>query len=255
MKKIKTLSAAILIIGNEILSGKTQDKNIKFISDRCNKIGIKLREVRIIEDIKKIIINNIRTLSKNFDYVFTTGGIGPTHDDITAASVAEAFERNLILNKKAKSLLEEYYKKSGVNLNESRLKMAYIPKNAFLIKNSISAAPGFKIKNVWVMAGIPKIMQAMFIEGVEPHINKGTPICSQSIKVYIPEGEIAKILEKTQQKFLNIDIGSYPFYKPPKIGTTITCRGPDKKLVIEAIKLLCKSFAKANIQFLLDKKE
>tara|TARA_Y100000589_G_scaffold296561_1_gene303779 strand:- start:306 stop:1073 length:768 start_codon:yes stop_codon:yes gene_type:complete len=255
MKKIKTLSAAILIIGNEILSGKTQDKNIKFISDRCNKIGIKLREVRIIEDIKKIIINNIRTLSKNFDYVFTTGGIGPTHDDITAASVAEAFERNLILNKKAKSLLEEYYKKSGVNLNESRLKMAYIPKNAFLIKNSISAAPGFKIKNVWVMAGIPKIMQAMFIEGVEPHINKGTPICSQSIKVYIPEGEIAKILEKTQQKFLNIDIGSYPFYKPPKIGTTITCRGPDKKLVIEAIKLLCKSFAKANIQFLLGKKE
>ncbi|MBJ56719.1 MAG: competence/damage-inducible protein A [Rickettsiales bacterium] len=255
MKKIKTLSAAILIIGNEILSGKTQDKNIKFISDRCNKIGIRLREVRIIEDIKKIIINNIRTLSKNFDYVFTTGGIGPTHDDITAASVAEAFERNLILNKKAKSLLEEYYKKSGVNLNESRLKMAYIPKNAFLIKNSISAAPGFKIKNVWVMAGIPKIMQAMFIEGVEPHINKGTPICSQSIKVYIPEGEIAKILEKTQQKFLNIDIGSYPFYKPPKIGTTITCRGPDKKLVIEAIKLLCKSFAKANIQFLLGKKE
>ena len=255
MKKIKTLSAAILIIGNEILSGKTQDKNIKFISERCNNIGIRLREVRIIEDIKKIIINNIRSLSKNFDYVFTTGGIGPTHDDITSASVAEAFDRSLVINKSAKNLLEEYYKKSEVNLNESRLKMAYIPKNAFLIKNSISAAPGFRVKNVWVMAGIPKIMQAMFIEGVEPYIKKGTPICSKSIKVYIPEGEIAKILEETQQKFLNVDIGSYPFFKPPKIGTTITCRGSDKKFVIESIKLLCKSFAKANIQFLLDKKE
>ena len=133
--------------------------------------------------------------------------------------------------------------------------MAYIPKNAFLIKNSISAAPGFNIKNVWVMAGVPKIMQAMFVEGVEPKINKGTPICSQSVKVFIPEGEIAKILEKTQQKFLNVEIGSYPFFKPPQIGTTIICRGPDKKFVRESIKLLCKSLAKANIQFLLDKKE
>ena len=255
MQNKKEINAGILIIGNEVLSGRTQDVNTSTLAIWLNSLGIPVAEVRVIPDDEGIIINTVNELRKKYSYIFTTGGIGPTHDDITAASVAEAFERNLILNKKAKSLLEEYYKKSGVNLNESRLKMAYIPKNAFLIKNSISAAPGFKIKNVWVMAGIPKIMQAMFIEGVEPHINKGTPICSQSIKVYIPEGEIAKILEKTQQKFLNIDIGSYPFYKPPKIGTTITCRGPDKKLVIEAIKLLCKSFAKANIQFLLGKKE
>ena len=255
MKKIKTFSAAILIIGNEILSGKTQDKNIKFISERCNFAGIRLKEVRIVEDVKNIIIKNIRLLSKNFDHVFTTGGIGPTHDDITAESVAKAFGKKLILNKKALTLLKNYYHKSNINLNESRLKMAYIPSNAFLIKNSISAAPGFRVKNVWVMAGVPKIMQAMFLEGIEPYILKGTPIYSENIKVLVPEGEIAKILENIQTQYSDIDIGSYPFFRPPEIGTTIICRGANKKSVKQSIKLLCKTLCAAKIQFLLEGKQ
>ena len=252
MKIKKTYSASILIIGNEILSGKTQDKNIKFISERCNFIGITLKEVRVIEDIKENIINNIRYLSSNYDYVFSTGGIGPTHDDITTESVADAFGKKIILNKKAFNLLKKYYEKSDIQLNKSRLKMAYLPRNCFLIKNSVSAAPGFRLKNVWVMAGVPKIMQAMFLEGVEPYIRKGPPIHSESLKILAPEGEIAEILDNIQSIYSDISMGSYPFFQPPKIGTTVISRGTNKKSIKLSIKLLCKTLSKAKIQFLLD---
>ena len=250
MKKIKNYSASILIIGNEILSGKTQDKNIKFIAERCNLIGIQIKEVRIIEDIKAEIINNIKHLSKYSDHVFTTGGIGPTHDDITAESVAKAFGKKLVLNRFAYKQLKDYFERSKIEFNKSRMKMAYIPSNSYLIKNPVSIAPGFRIKNVWVMAGVPKIMQAMFLEGVEPKIVKGSPIYSKNIKIFVPEGEIAETLENIQFKFSDITIGSYPFFKPPNVGTVVVCRGANYKIIQEAIKLLCKSLSKANIQFL-----
>ncbi len=251
MKKNKELNtAALLIIGNEILSGKTQDINLNFIAKRCNNLGHLLKEVRVVRDEKKQIIKSVKELSKKYDNLFTTGGIGPTHDDITAECVALAFKRKLVLNKKAHKLLINHYKKTDIELNESRLKMAKVPTNSKLIKNSVSSAPGFKIKNVWVLAGVPKIMQAMFIEGIEPNLTKGKKIVSKSIRVLKPEGDIAKFLSELQANYTKIDIGSYPFYNPPQIGTTIIFRGYENKSINNAIKLLCKHLTKAKIQFL-----
>ena len=199
---------------------------------------------------KKKIIKALKELSKNYKNVFTTGGIGPTHDDITAECVATAFNKNLVLNKTAHKLLKEHYEKSNIELNESRLKMAKFLLTAKLIKNPVSSAPGFKLKNVWVLAGVPKIMQAMFLEDIEPHLKKGKRIISKSIKIFKPEGDIANFLSDLQTKFKEIDIGSYPFYQPPNIGTTIIFRGNENKSIGSAIKLLCKYLTKANIQFL-----
>ncbi len=251
MKKNKELNtAALLIIGNEILSGKTQDINLNFIAKRCNKLGHLLKEVRVVRDEKKQIIKSVKELSRKYDNVFTTGGIGPTHDDITAECIALAFKRKLILNKTAHKLLINHYKKLDIELNESRLKMAKVPANSKLIKNSVSSAPGFKIKNVWVLAGVPKIMQAMFLEDIEPQLNKGKKIISKSIKIFKPEGDIAKFLSELQSNYKKIDIGSYPFYIPPNIGTTVIFRGHENKSINNAIKLLCKYLTTAKIQFL-----
>ena len=172
------ITSSVIIIGNEILSGRTLDLNSNFIAKRCSKIGIKLCEIKVIPDSSRDIIKEVIQASKKYKYVFVTGGIGPTHDDITALAIAKAFKRKLVLNKKAKELLKKHYENSNFELNKSRLKMAYIPENARLINNPVSAAPGFKIKNVWVMAGVPKIMQAMFLESVEPRLKKGKIIFS-----------------------------------------------------------------------------
>ena len=247
----KKITAAILVIGNEILSGKTQDININFLAKRLSNLGHILKEVRIVKDDKTQIIKNIKLLSKNYSNVFTTGGIGPTHDDITSECMSLAFKKKLVLNKTAQKLLIDHYKKSDVHLNKSRLKMAYIPLYSKLIKNSVSAAPGFKIKNVWVLAGVPKIMQAMFIENIEPKLTTGKKILSKNIKILIPEGDIAILLEDLQKKFKKLEIGSYPFYRPPEIGTTIVLRGTENKVIDKAIKVLCKNLTKAKIQFLM----
>ena len=205
-------NAAIIIIGNEILSGRTLDQNSNFIAKRCSKIGIVLEEVRVIPDIEQIIIKSVKMLSKNFKNVFVTGGIGPTHDDITAKSVALAFKKNLILNKRAKNLLINYYNKTNFELNKNRMKMAYLPARSTLILNPVSAAPGFKVKNVWVMAGVPKIMQAMFLNSIEPKLKKGKITKIKSVRVNKPEGDIADILNSLNNEFPHIDIGSYPFF-------------------------------------------
>ena len=243
-------TAAILVIGNEILSGKTQDININFLAKRLSNLGHTLKEVRIVKDEKSQIVNTVRILSKNYQNVFTTGGIGPTHDDITAECMSAAFKKKLILNKTAHKLLIKHYQKSGIDLNESRLKMAYIPCHSKLIKNSVSAAPGFKIKNVWVMAGVPKIMQAMFIENVETKLALGKKIFSRSIQILKPEGDIALLLTELQNNFVEIEIGSYPYFKPPIIGTSIVFRSTENKKIDKAIKVLCKNLTEANIQYL-----
>ena len=248
----KKNTAAILVIGNEILSGKTQDININFLAKRLSNIGHILREVRIVKDDTNQIIQSVKNLSKHYGNVFTTGGIGPTHDDITAKCMAVAFKKKLILNKSAHKLLIQHYEKSGVELNNSRLKMAYIPSHSRLIKNSVSAAPGFKIKNVWVMAGVPKIMQAMFVNSIEPNLKKGKKTHVRSIKVNIPEGDIAEILKKFSLKYSKIDIGSYPFYKPPDIGTNIVFRSKDLTLIKKAVVEICIVFKKENISFSID---
>ena len=245
--------AGIIIIGNEILSGSTLDKNSNFICSRCSEIGINVIEILIIGDIKKTIIENVKNFSKKYNHVFVTGGIGPTHDDITAESIAEAFKRKIKINKNAKNLLIQHYNKSNLELNESRLKMAKIPLNSRLILNPVSAAPGFKIKNVWVMAGVPKIMQAMFLYGIEPKLKKEKPFLVREIVVFQAEGEIAKILDKFQLDFKSLMIGSYPFYKPPEIRTSIIIRGKDKKLLNQATNIFSKVLKEKNIKFNLKK--
>ena len=224
-------NASIVIIGNEILSGRTLDINANFIAKRCNDIGIIVSEIRTIPDLEKVIIRVIINSSKKYKHVFVTGGIGPTHDDITAQSVAAAFKRKLIINKAAKDLLVNYYSKRKEDLNESRIKMALIPARAKLILNPVSAAPGFRVKNVWVMAGVPKIMQSMFINYVEPNLKKGSKIYSKDINIFKPEGDIAKFLSKLQSSMPDVEIGSYPFIKNGKAGTNVVLKATKLKLL------------------------
>jgi len=211
-KKNKKVNAGILIIGNEILSGRTQDKNIIFISNWLNsKCGIAVKEVRIIPDVEKTIITNVLDLSKKFNYVFTTGGIGPTHDDITAKSISKAFKTKYEYNEEAFKILENYYGKK--KFNDGRKKMAKMPKGSKLIYNPSSAAPGFKIKNVFSLPGVPSILNSM-IENCKRYLIKGSKIHSKTLNVYTVESNISKplgMIQKKYQKF--IDIGSYPFFR------------------------------------------
>ena len=222
-KKNKKVNAAILIIGNEILSGRTQDKNISFIANWLNsKCGIKVEEVRIIPDVEKIIINNILLLSKKFNYVFTTGGIGPTHDDITAQSISKAFKVKYEFHKEAHEILEKYY---GIKkFNDGRKKMAKMPKGSKLIYNPSSAAPGFIIKNVLSLPGVPSILNSM-IENCKRYLVKGSKIHSKTLNLYTVESNISRKLGQIQKKYKqSIEIGSYPFFRLGKIGVAIVSR-------------------------------
>ena len=242
-------NAAIIIIGNEILSGRTLDKNSNFICKRCSLLGIKVSEIKIIQDDIDIIINSSLEYSKNYNHVFVTGGIGPTHDDITSEAIAKAFGRKYIINKRAKNILIEHYKKSNLELNESRLKMAKIPSGARLILNPVSSAPGYKIKNLWVMAGVPKIMQSMFLSHVEPRLKKERSFSIREIIVHKPEGDIAHLALELQKKYKELDIGSYPFYKPPNVGTNIIIRGKNQLLLDKARDFFHKLLKKHSIVF------
>ena len=221
--KIKKVNAAILIIGNEILSGRTQDKNIAFIANWLNsKCGISVKEVRIIPDEEKIIAKNTLVLSKKFNYVFTTGGIGPTHDDITAQSVSKAFNVKYEYHKEAYNILEKYYGKK--KFNDGRKKMAKMPRGAKLIYNPSSAAPGFIIKNVISLPGVPLILNSM-IENCKKYLIKGSKTHSKTLNLYTVESNISKQLGLIQKKYRKfVDIGSYPFFRLGKIGVSIVTR-------------------------------
>ena len=209
-KKIKKVNAAILIIGNEILSGRTQDKNISFICNWLNNnCGITVLEVRIIPDVEKTIVENVKKLSQKFNYVFTTGGIGPTHDDITSESISEAFNLEYLTHKEAFKILDKYYAKG--DFNESRQRMAKMPIGSELILNPMTAAPGFKIKNVYVLPGVPEIMQIMFLELIK-RIKKGKPKLVKTINTDLYESKIAIHLKKIQEKYNDSSIGSYPYF-------------------------------------------
>ena len=227
MKKKNKVNAAILIIGNEILTGRTQDKNISFISNWLNsRCGISVSEVRIIPDVEKIIIKNILTLSKQFNYVFTTGGIGPTHDDITAQSIAKAFKVKYGYHKEAYKILENYYGKQ--KFNDGRKKMAKMPINAKLILNPSSAAPGFIIKNVLSLPGVPSILNSM-IDNCKKYLIKGLKVHSNTINLYTVESNISKELGLIQKKYKKfVEIGSYPFFRLGKIGVSVVIRSTSK---------------------------
>ena len=235
------MKAALIIIGNEILSGRTQDKNLSYLAKWLNEIGIQLSEVRIIRDEEKIIIETVNYLRKTYNYVFTTGGIGPTHDDITSLSIARAFNVDLEINDKALSILKEYYKDS--ELTDARMKMTMMPKGAELVENPISRAPGFKMENVFVMAGIPLIMQGM-LEGARQYLKGSDVIKTTSVDVFTPESNVAEELAQLQNKFPNVEIGSYPFSKENKFGTSLVLRSKDEELLnnckLELLKIVDK---------------
>ena len=222
-KKTKKVNAAILIIGNEILSGRTQDRNIRFISTWLNSnCGISVNEVRIIPDEEKIIVENVNFLSKKYNYVFTTGGIGPTHDDITAQSISKAFKVKYEYHKEAFSILEKYYGKK--KFNDGRKKMAKLPRGAKLIYNPSSAAPGFIVKNVLSLPGVPSILNSM-IENTKRYLVKGLKVHSKTLNLYTVESNISKQLGLIQKKYKKfVDIGSYPFFRLGKIGVAIVTR-------------------------------
>ena len=226
-------SAAMLVIGDELLSGRTHDANMHYLAKELTEIGINLTEARFIRDDPTAIVSNIIELSKRFDYLFTSGGIGPTHDDITTDCVAEAFEKKASIRSDALKILQEYYDGKDIELNEARLRMARIPETAELIDNPISAAPGYVIENVYVMAGVPKIFQSM-LKTVTPKLEKGLPTLSLSVKIYKGEGDIALDLEEMVKTFDQLNFGSYPFSEKGVYGTNIVIRGTDKKLMEEA---------------------
>ena len=225
MKNKKEISASILIIGNEILSGRTKDLNTSAISKWLNLLGIKVMEVRIIPDAEKQIINNVRVLSKKYNYVFTSGGIGPTHDDITAKCVSKAFFQKYQIHKKAFKILENYYGKE--DFNEGRQRMVWMPSKANLILNPSSGAPGFYVKNVFCLPGVPSILESM-IPNLNNKLIGGKPIISKTISLITYESEIAKSLKKVQELNQEVDIGSYPFFMKGKIGVSIVLRSKDK---------------------------
>ncbi len=249
MNKKKKIKAAILIIGNEILSGRTQDKNVAFISNWLNlNCGILVSEVRIIPDVEKIIINNIKLLSKEFNYVFTTGGIGPTHDDITAQSIAKAFKVKYKFHQEAYKILENYYGRT--KFNDGRKKMAKMPETARLIYNPSSAAPGFITKNVLSFPGVPSILNSM-IENCKKYLVKGLKVHSKTINLFTVESNISKQLATIQKKHKKqVDIGSYPFFRLGKIGVSIVYRSTSQKKLVQVKKELMELVKKKEIKIL-----
>jgi len=241
-------TACLIIIGNEILSGRTQDKNIAWLAKELNECGVRLMEVRVIPDIEETIIHTVNACRPNFTYIFTTGGIGPTHDDITSAAIAKAFGVALERNKDAEEILTRHY--GADKLNAARLKMADIPEGAELILNPVSAAPGFRIQNTYVMAGVPAIMQAMF--GYIRHtLRGGAKMLSRTISVYITEGTIAAALTAIQDDFPQVEIGSYPFVRDGRLGTSLVARSTDPDKLDSAynrIKTLLQSLTSEVIE-------
>jgi len=228
MTKNTKVNAAILIIGNEILSGRTQDTNTVTLAIWLNSIGVKVNEVRVIPDDEKTIIDTLNILRKENDYVFTTGGIGPTHDDITASSVSKAFNLKYEIHEQAFKILEAYYKPG--EFNEGRQKMVWMPRNAELILNPTSGAPGFSVNNVFCLPGVPSILRSM-LGGLKNKIVGGKPILSHTISLKTVESEIANSLTKVQDQNKDIEIGSYPFFHAGKLGVSIVIRSEDQNKI------------------------
>ena len=228
------ITAAVLVIGDEILSGRTKDKNIGWIADHLTAIGIQLKEVRVIPDIEDEIVATLNTLRAKFTYVFTTGGIGPTHDDITADCVAKAFGAKIDVDPRALALMKPYYEKRGLELTPARLRMARLPEGSELVANSVSIAPGFKIGNVIVMAGVPHIMQVM-LDAVTPSLKTGAKMLSETIELNHPEGAIADLFGAHQKEFPDVMMGSYPFGRDAKSwGTNLVLRATNPELLAVA---------------------
>jgi molybdenum cofactor synthesis domain-containing protein len=232
----KIVTACVLIIGNEILSGRTPDANLVFLARGLTELGIRLHEARVIPDDRSVIVSTVNEVRPAFDYVFTTGGIGPTHDDITAQCVADAFAVPLIVHPDARRLLETHYPPG--HLNEARLRMAMVPEGAVLLPNPISRAPGFQIGNVFVLPGVPNIMQGIF-EQLKHRLVGGAKMLSRSVSCHLGEGTLAKELGELQARYPDVEIGSYPYFRRGDFGVTLVVRGTEKIRLDGATEELC----------------
>ena len=241
--KIKRKTSGIIIIGNEVLSGKTLDTNSNFLCKKLHEIGIECKEISVVEDIEKIIVKKVNSFRKKFDFVFTTGGIGPTHDDITSKSIAVAFKDKFVLNKLAKARLKKHY--SDELLTKARLKMAYLPSRATLIDNPVSIAPGFSLDNVHVFPGVPKIFEIMLTEFIKG-IGEQRKFFKKNITTEIPEGIFAEYVGKVQKKYPDVDIGSYPYFKKKSFCVSLIIKSDSEELLDKVCDIIYKYLDKKN---------
>lgn len=232
-------TAAMLVIGDEILSGRTRDANMHYLAGQLTEKGISLKEVRVVSDDADAIVAAVRALSSAYDHVFTSGGIGPTHDDITADCIARAFDDHIDVRDDARALLAAFYEQTGRELNEARLRMARIPDRATLIENPVSVAPGFTLENVHVMAGVPSVFQAM-VASVLPTLTGGAPLISETVRLMRGEGDVAVPLAQIAADFPDLQIGSYPFQQDGRYGTNIVLRGTDASLLKTAAAIVAE---------------
>ena len=238
----RTQHSAILVIGNEILSGRTQDLNVKFLGIRLGARGIPVREVRVIPDVPDVIVDTVNTMRAAFDLLFTTGGIGPTHDDITSECVARAFGVAWEPHRETVALMAADYERRGIEFNEARMRMATLPAGATPIRNPVSTAPGFSIGNVHVMAGIPRVMQAMFAE-LEPTLPEGAPVLSRAVHAHgVMEGMLAAPLRSIADRYPALDLGSYPFRDEAGPSVAVVAKGRDAPMLDEAIAQVSEMF-------------
>ena len=247
MNKNTQVNAAIIIIGNEILSGRTQDTNTSAIALWLNSLGVKVQEVRVIPDIEDIIVKTINIVRKKNNYVFTTGGIGPTHDDITAESISNAFNLEYGFHKEAFSILENYYKPG--EFTEGRQKMAKMPTTAKLIINPSSGAPGFYVENIFCLPGVPSILKSM-LGGLNNVLVGGDPVISKTLNLRTVESEIAKSLSEVQNKNNEVEIGSYPFFRAGKLGVSIVLRSTDQKKIDQCNDQILEFIKEKDIEIL-----
>ena len=239
-------TAAVLLIGDEILSGRTKDKNLGFIADYLVSLGIDLKEARCVADDEGDIVAAVNALRARYTYVFTTGGIGPTHDDITADAIAKAFQVPIGHHPRAVDVLTRYFKEIGREPNEARMRMARVPQGATLIENAVSKAPGFRIENVFVMAGVPKVMNAM-MEEIAPTLDKGIPMQSRTVALQGGEGDVAKPLGEIQSRYTDVFIGSYPFEGETGFATNLVVRSRNPEALAKAeaeVKAVAESLTK-----------
>lgn len=237
-------TAAMLVIGDEILSGRTRDSNMHFLAGELTRHGIELKEARVVADDHGAIVAAVNALRAAYDHVFTSGGIGPTHDDITADAIADAFGVPIAVREDARAILAAHYERAGLEFNAARLRMARIPEGARLIENPISAAPGFSLGNVHVMAGVPNIFQAM-LASLLPTLTGGAPLLSQSLRVDRGEGEIAEAFGALAAEFPDLSFGSYPFVRNGAHGTNLVIRGTDAARLDAAMARLAALFPAA----------
>jgi molybdenum cofactor synthesis domain-containing protein len=249
MSEIPAVTACVIIIGNEILSGRTHDANLPYLAKALNNVGIRVVEARVVRDEENAIIAAISACRTRFDYVFTTGGIGPTHDDITAASIAKGFGVPIVRDERAVELLTRHY--AATELNEARLKMAEVPEGAQLIDNPVSSAPGFRIGNVFVLPGVPRILQAM-VDGLVVNLRGGAPVLSRTISGFVTESGIAARLAAAQQAHPAVEIGSYPFVRSGRFGVSLVVRSTDRTALEAAAAAVAAMLRSAGVEPILE---